>query len=140
MTDEPTPQPPDLDLGVNTDAAPGSAQGAIRGTAAAKVANTLRELSQPDPDAGAMELTLASIAMGLEGNLGPQLAATQASGELDEWLEAMTRFLASHRSDSARRLLVVEVPRYPLEQLQPGVRLRLLDEAAAKTIVNPLRS
>jgi hypothetical protein len=113
---------------VNTAAADGLP---ATGTAAEKLGNTLRELSQPDEDAGAMELTLASVAMGLEQGLGDVLERTQASGELDEFVLALTRFLAIHRSDSAKLLVVVEIPRR--RDLPAGTLLHLLDEAIAAT-------
>lgn len=106
-------------------------------TAAEKIMSTLRELSQPDDDAGELELTLATVCMGLERGLGEQIAEQQESGALDEFVLALTRFLALHRSDSARALFVVELPR---RELPAGTRLHLLDEAmkAAETASSPL--
>ena len=97
-------------------------------TAAEKIMRTLRELSKPDEDAGALELTLASVCMGLEQGLGEQICEQQESGALDEFVLAFTRFLANHRSNDAKQLLVVELPR---RELPAGTRLHLLDEAAA---------
>lgn len=98
-------------------------------TAEAKILRTLRDMSQPDPDSGELELMLATVAMGLEKALAEQLAQFQASGDLDEWVLALVRFLADHRSESARRLVVVELPRG--RELPTGTRLHLLDEAMA---------
>lgn len=121
-------------------------------TAAEKIALTLRELSKPDPEAEPLELTLASVAMALEGHL--DLDEQQDSGELDGFMLALTRFLAWHRSDSARQLVVVELPHYtvgaelghgrtprPVMNLPAATRLRALDEAvaAAQAPANPLR-
>jgi hypothetical protein len=107
-------------------------------TAAEKILATLRALSQPRPDAGEWELTIATVCMGLERSLGPQLAEQQATGEIDEFVLDLTRFLATHRSDSAQQLLVVEMPRRP--NLPAGTRLHLMDEAAraAENAVSPL--
>jgi hypothetical protein len=109
-------------------------------TAAEKIKNTLRELSKPDPGANGMELTLATVAMGLESGLDDELLEHQASGQLDEFVLSLTRFLALHRSDNAPQLMVVELPRHhhagrpladQLSDLPTGTRLRLLDEAVA---------
>jgi hypothetical protein len=97
------------------------------GTAAAKIMQTLRELSVPDEDAGELELMLSTVAMGLERGLGQELGRTQGTGELDEFLVGLTRWIAGHRSDSVRRLVVVELPRG--RELPAGTRLHLLDEA-----------
>jgi hypothetical protein len=107
------------------------------GTAAEKIANTLRELSQPDEGAEEMELMLATIAMGLERGLAEGLEEQQRSGKLDEFVLSLTRFLALHRSDDAKQLIVVEMP---ARELPAGTRLHLLDEAAkaAKTASSPL--
>lgn len=135
---------------VNADAHDGvPATSTEPSTAAEKITNTLRELSRPDEDAGEMELTLATVAMGLERGLGPELEAKQGTGELDEFVLALTRFLAMHRSEDARALVVVEMPRHheqgrpladQLSDLPSGTRLRLLDEAiaAADGVVSPL--
>ena len=65
--------------------------------------------------------------MGLERGLGAELERTQGTGELDEFLGGLTRWIATHRSDGVRRLVVVEMPRR--RELPPGKRLQLLDEA-----------
>lgn len=108
------------------------------GTAAVKLMRTLRELSQPGEDAGGLQLTLASVAMALEGQLGPELERTQATGELDEFIGALTRWIAMHRSDTVKRMLVVEMPRN--RSLPAGKRLQLLDEAErlAEQATSPL--
>jgi hypothetical protein len=125
----------------DTDAQEGLAVEVSNGlprTAAEKVANTLRELSQPGEDAEEMELMLATICMGLERGLAEKLKEQQATGELDGFMLSLTRFLALHRSDSARLLVVVELPR---RELPAGTRLHLLDEAiaASENPVNPLK-
>lgn len=102
----------------------------VQGTAAAKIMQTLRDVSQPDEDAGELGLMLSTIAMGLERALGDELERAQPTGELDEFVAALTRWIAGHRSDSARRLVVVELPHHPEHQPLPnGTRLHLLDEA-----------
>jgi hypothetical protein len=112
---------------------------AQEGTAAAKLMRTLRALSKPDEDAGELMLMLATVAMGLERNLGPELERTQATGELDEFLGGLTRWIATHRSQTAHRLVVVELPRC---QLSEGARLHRLRtaEAHAETARSPLFS
>ncbi len=95
-------------------------------TAAAKIMQALRDISSPKDDAGELELMLATVAMGLERTLGQELARTQATGELDEFLAGLTRWFATLRSDSAWRLVVIEMPR---KDLPNGKRLHLLDEA-----------
>lgn len=97
-------------------------------TAAEKIARTLREMSKPDPGADELALMLATVAMGLERSLGEQLERTQSSGELDEFILGLVRWLATHRSDSADALLVVEVPRRPI----PTGRCVALMERAAR--------
>jgi hypothetical protein len=79
--------------------------------------------------------------MGLERALTEKLQEAQQTGEVDEFIKALTMFLATHRSDTARRLVVVEMPRAPEGQRLPnGTRLLLLDqaEAAAEQAVSPL--
>jgi hypothetical protein len=107
-------------------------------TAAEKVMRTLRDMSVPDADAGELELTLATVAMGLEKGLGPELAEHQQSGAVDEFVLALTRFIAGHRSESAKQLIVLELPRG--RELPAGTRLHLLDDAiaAAETASSPL--
>jgi hypothetical protein len=122
-------------------------------TAAEKIGRTLREMSRPDEDAGEMELTLATVAMGLERGLGAELERAQGTGELDEFVLALTRWIALHRSDSADRLVVVELPSYTVHpelgrgreprartNLPAGTRLKVLDDAiaAAETASSPL--
>lgn len=109
-----------------------------KGTAAVKLMRTLRDLSRPGEDAGGLQLTLATVAMGLESQLGPELERTQATGELDEFIGALTRWIAMHRSESVKRLVVVEMPRR--RDLPPGKRLQLLDEAErlAEQATSPL--
>jgi hypothetical protein len=103
-----------------------------RRSAAEKIQATLRALSKPSPDAEPMELTIATMCMGLERSLGEQLRQSQGSSDVDDFVGALTRFLATHRSDTARRLVVVEMPRAPEGMRLPnGTRLRLLDEAEA---------
>jgi hypothetical protein len=113
-------------------------QHAGEGTAAEKILATLRMLSSPDEDAGELQLMLATVCMGLERNITEALHAQQETGELDEFVLALTRFLATHRSSSARQLLVVEMPRHP--NIPAGTRLHLLDEAAeaAASATSPL--
>lgn len=107
----------DVELGVESPST---------GTAAEKIRHTLKEMSEPGEDAGALELTLGSVAMGLEGGLDEQLEQSQATGELDAFVLSLTRWIAMHRSDSAQMLLVVEVPR---KELPAHTRLLLLDKA-----------
>ena len=110
-------------------------------TAAEKILNTLRDMSRPDPGASEYELMLATIAMGLESSLAEAIADAQASGQLDEFVTALTRFLATHRSNDAPQLVVVELPRRPEgQQLPAGTRLHKLDEAiaAAQVAESPL--
>lgn len=99
------------------------------GTAAQKIQQTLKQLSMPDPDASAMELTLASVAMGLENGLTGELATRQDTGEVDEFVLALTRWIALHRSDNVPQLVVVPIPR---RQLPAGTRLHLLNQAMAE--------
>lgn len=100
-------------------------------TAAVKLARTFRELSEPGPDAGGLELTFASLAMGLEGALGPELGTYQESGELDTFLITIVRFLAAHRSDAKGPVIVVELPPGGSKGLNPVRRLQALDAAEA---------
>lgn len=110
-----------------------SAHPQTRTTAADRIASTLRELSRPGPDADGMELTLASVAMGLEGSLAGELTAKQETGELDEFVLALTRFLAMHRSDNADALIVVEMPRGAMQRhdVPAATGLHRLNEAIA---------
>jgi hypothetical protein len=96
-------------------------------TAAGKIMRTLRELSRPDPDAGELELMLSSVAMGMESALGAEIERTQASGELDQFIGVLTRWIATHRSESAKKLVVLELPRH--RSLPAGTRLHLLEQA-----------
>jgi histidinol-phosphate/aromatic aminotransferase/cobyric acid decarboxylase-like protein len=110
-------------------------------TAAEKVLNTLRELSRAAPGAGPMELTIATMCMGMERELEAQLLESKDTPQVDDFVLALTSFLATHRSDHARRLVVVEMPRAPQGMRLPnGKRLQLLDEAEARAdaAVSPL--
>ena len=123
-------------------------------TAAEKVERTLRELSQPDDDAAGLELSLSTLAMAVESmpGLRDNLAENQEEGKVDEFILALTRWLATHRSDDARQLLVVELPKARhshltmpespllLNEIPAGTRLHMLDEAAkaAADAVSPL--
>jgi len=118
-------------------------------TAAEKLELTLKQLSRPGQDAGELELTLATVAMGLERGLAPALEEHQKTGAVDRFVLELVRFLSLHRSDDAKQLLVVELPRAhvlgrpiadQLQDLPHGTRLRLLDEAvaAAASVESPL--
>jgi hypothetical protein len=101
-------------------------------TAAGKIERTLKELSKPDEDAGEMELTLATVAMAMERGLGAELDNRQESGEIDDFILKLTRWIALHRSDTAKELVVVEFPRlHPQRPLGAGTRLKYLDDAIA---------
>lgn len=119
-----------------------STQIARLATAEAKILQTLREVSQPDPDAEGLELTLASIAMALESGLGPELARNQATGKLDEFILALARWIALHRSDDVDALVVVELPRrtLSLHDLPHGIGLQRLNDAinATASVASPL--
>jgi hypothetical protein len=95
-----------------------------------KVRHTLKAFTEVSEDADAMQLTLASVAMGLESQAGflDSMGANQESGELDEFVLALTRWIATHRSDDAEQLLVVEIP--VGQNIPPGTRLHRLDLAA----------
>lgn len=97
------------------------------GTAAYKVLETLKGLSRPDEDAGELAMTLATVAMALERSIAGDLAAAQESGELDRFLGGLVRWLASLRSDTAPRLVPVELPRR--RRLPPHIRLIQLERA-----------
>lgn len=107
-------------------------------TAGEKVLATLRLLSTPEEDDGEMEMMLATVCAGLERQLGPQMGDWDASGDVDEFVLQITRFLATHRSDTAKQLLVVELPRH--RPLPAGTLLHLIDEAyaASETASSPL--
>ena len=94
-----------------------------------KVRQTLKAFTEVSEDADALQLTLASVAMGLESQEGfmDSMRENQASGELDEFVTALTRWIATHRSDEAAQLLVVEIPRG--QNVPPGTRLHRLDLA-----------
>jgi hypothetical protein len=105
-------------------------------TAAEKVLNTLREFSKPPEGADAMALTIATMCMGMERQLAPMLLEEKNTTKVDEFVTVMTRFLATHRSDSGKQLVVVEMPRAPQGMRLPnGKRLQLLDEAEAQAKV-----
>lgn len=106
-------------------------------TAAEKVAETLRQISMPDEGAGELELTFATMAMALERGLGEELDRAQETGELDRFMLQLTRWLATHRSDSADQLLVVEVPRRPIPT---GTCVHLMEQAvrASESATSPL--
>lgn len=110
-------------------------------TAAEKILNTLRELSTPRPGAEPMELTIATMCMGMERQLQAQLLEAKDTSQVDDFVCTLTMFLATHRSDRAQRLVVVEMPRAPQGMRLPnGKRLQLLDiaEARAESAVSPL--
>jgi hypothetical protein len=117
--------------------------GMVPGTAGEKLLVTLRELSKPAEGAGEMELMLATLAMAVEGTVGKELPAYQERGEIDEFLLALCRFLALHRSDEVKELLVVELPRREKHAANPlphGTLLKALDDAAdaMSTATSPL--
>jgi hypothetical protein len=96
-------------------------------SAAEKIMLTLKQISNPSPEAAELELTLSTVAMGLERVILPELERSQGSGELDEFILGLTRWIALHRSNSAKRLVVVELPR---RDLPTATRLHLLSEAS----------
>lgn len=96
-------------------------------TAEEKITQTVRDLSVPDEDAGAFAMSLSSLAMMAEGRL--ELAEQQASGELDVFIRELCRWIAGHRSDTAKRLVVVELPRR--EDLPAGTLLHCVEQALA---------
>lgn len=98
-------------------------------TAAEKIEQTLRMLSDPGADAEPLELMLGTVAMGLESNPGfaEMLASSQDSGELDVFMLALVRWLATLRSDRGPQLLVVEVPR---RAIPAGKCVQLMEQAA----------
>jgi hypothetical protein len=102
-------------------------------TAAEKITRTLRELSVPGDGADAMEMTLASVAMGLESGLAEKIAESQESGELDDFIAALARWIALHRSDAADVLVVVELPRgaFKRHDVPTATGLHRLNEAIA---------
>jgi hypothetical protein len=80
-------------------------------TAAEKIMSTLRNLSEPGDEAGALELTFASVAIGLDKALPEALDELQDQGELDTIILVLARWFATHRGDEApTRLVVVELP------------------------------
>ena len=105
-----------------------------------KVKQTLKAFTEVSEEADPMQLTLASVAMGLESQGGflDSMHESQESGELDEFVLALTRWIATHRSDSAEQLLVVEIPRG--QNIPAGIRLARLDQArdARLTAESPL--
>jgi len=105
-----------------------------------KVRRTLKMFTEVSEDADPMQLTLASVAMGLESQTGflESMSENQASGELDEFVLALARWIATHRSDTAEQLIVVEIP--PGQNIPPGTRLHRLDLAceAMATAESPL--
>ncbi|HEX3390925.1 MAG TPA: hypothetical protein VHS55_00005 [Solirubrobacteraceae bacterium] len=99
-------------------------------TAADKLRDTLKALSVPDPNAEHLEMMLSSLAMAVEGVVGDDLDRYQEDGQVDEFVLTLSRFLALHRSDDVAELVVVELPRqHPHQEIPPGRRLHLLDEA-----------
>jgi hypothetical protein len=107
-------------------------------TGAEKVKATLKAFTDTPDDADAMQLTLATVAMGLESQSGflASMEASQESGELDEFVAALTRWIATHRSDHAEQLLVVELPRGrgPFNDIPAGVVLERCRQGAEKML------
>jgi hypothetical protein len=95
--------------------------------AAEKIMQTLKDLSDPSDDAGGLELAFGSIATMMQSALPSALVQAEADGDLDDIILSLTRWLASHRSDQAHRLLVVELPRR--RDLPPGTKLEYLHQA-----------
>lgn len=93
------------------------------GTAHEKIMQTLHSLSEIEEDAGELEMMLASLAIALERGLGDQLTASQETGELDTFMAALVRWIATLTSDNRPRLIVVPIPRRPLN---PGQKLHAL--------------
>ncbi len=132
MTDEST----EIDTAPPTPAG----QEKVKMSGAEKVKATLKAFTEVDDDADAMQLTLASVAMGLESQPGfiTTMEENQASGELDEFVLALTRWIATHRSDDAEQLLVIEVPRG--QRIANGILLARCERAAeeSRNIGSPL--
>lgn len=109
-------------------------------TGAEKVKATLHAFTNVDDDADALQLTLASVAMGLESQEGfiSTMEENQASGELDAFVLALTRWIATHRSDDAEQLLVIEIPRG--QRIPNGTLLARCERAAeeSRNIGSPL--
>lgn len=97
-------------------------------TAAEKITDTLRELSDPNDDAGELALMFASLVIMLDKALPAALNDLQDQGELDTIILALTRWFATHRGDNApSRLVVVELPNR--KDLPPATLLHQLELA-----------
>jgi hypothetical protein len=103
----------------------------VKQTAAEKIMETIKEISKPKDDAGGLELAFGSVAMMLENALPDALAEAEANGDLDGIVLAFTRWLAQHRGDDARRLLVMELPRG--QHLPNGTKLHYFELAEQET-------
>lgn len=101
-------------------------------TAAEKILATLRQLADPEEDAGGLELAFGSMAMMLSSALPEALEQMQEQGELDDVILALTRWFSTHRGDDATRLVVVELPRR--RDLPAGTKLHCLERAEAVEI------
>lgn len=96
------------------------------GSAAAKIMRTIVEISSAGGEAGELELGMASLAMALEPVLAQGLRG-KTDAEIDGFVLALCRFVATMRSDRSRELAVVELPRAPNANMKPSAHLCMVE-------------
>ena len=104
--------------------------------ASEKIQQTAIEMRSPKDDAEGPELALATLVQGLTT---PQaqgwISSAQESGELDEFMEVLARWIIGHRSDDATLLAIVELPRN--RELPTATVLHKVEEARAVALGPP---
>jgi hypothetical protein len=93
-----------------------------------KIHETAIKMRSPKDGAEAPEMALSTLVMGLGSETArAYMAEAQESGDLDQFMGALARWILGHRSDEASLLVVVELPRN--RDLPPGTILARVDEA-----------
>jgi len=105
-------------------------------TASEKIHSTAVAMRSPSGDAEGPQLALATLVQGLTTETARGwIDAAQASGELDQFMEVLARWIIGHRSDDMSLLAVVELPRG--HDLPSGTILHRVAEAKAAALAPP---
>lgn len=95
-----------------------------------KIHETAIAMRSPKDGAEAPELALSTLVQGLSSAAAQAyMQEAQESGELDEFMGVLGRWILGHRSDDVGLLVVVELPRG--RDLPHGTILARVDEAKA---------
>jgi hypothetical protein len=101
-----------------------------------KIDQSAVAMRSPKDDAETPELALATLVQGLTAPAAREwMAAAQDTGELDQFMEVLARWIIGHRSDDQPLLAIVELPRG--KELPAGTILHRVAEARDIALAPP---